>query len=261
MAHPSPCFWHRLCRFVFLCWSLITLVALNCQAADSPLRVLIFSGQNNHKWQETTPELQRILGQTGRFSVTVTEHPEACTKDTFADCNVILSNWNTFGGKDGVKEWPAATREAFLEFVRNGGGYVVVHAGGTEFLNWPEYQKLIGGVWGKGTGHGPAHPFTVKLTNANHPITRGVASFETTDELWHRMVLQPAPTILATAFSAPDQKGTGNDEPMILVTEFGKGRCFNLVLGHDVKAMQSPGFQTLLRRGTEWAATGKVTQP
>ncbi len=30
------------------------------------------------------------------------------------------------------------------------------------------------------------------------------------------------------------------------------------VLGHDVAAMKSVGFQTLLIRGVEWAATGEV---
>ena len=32
-------------------------------------------------------------------------------------------------------------------------------------------------------------------------------------------------------------------------------------LGHDVKAMQSPGFQTLMIRGLQWAATGEVHYP
>ena len=33
----------------------------------------------------------------------------------------------------------------------------------------------------------------------------------------------------------------------------------NNVLGHDTVAMQGKGFQTLLIRGVEWAATGKAT--
>jgi hypothetical protein len=43
------------------------------------------------------------------------------------------------------------------------------------------------------------------------------------------------------------------------VRAFGKGRCFALLLGHDARTMQNAGFQALLVRGTEWAATGKVT--
>jgi uncharacterized protein len=77
--------------------------------------------------------------------------------------------------------------------------------------------------------------------------------------LWHRAGLQPGAKILATAFSSPEKKGSGRDEPIALVTELGAGRGFNLLLGHDVRAMAAAGFQELLCRGTEWAATGRVT--
>jgi hypothetical protein len=55
-------------------------------------------------------------------------------------------------------------------------------------------------------------------------------------------------------------RGTGHDEPMLMVLNFGKGRIFHPTLGHDPAAMSCVGFITTLLRGTEWAATGKVTQ-
>ncbi len=42
---------------------------------------------------------------------------------------------------------------------------------------------------------------------------------------------------------------------------FGQGRVFHTTLGHDVTAMNGVAFQVTLQRGTEWAATGKVTLP
>ena len=42
---------------------------------------------------------------------------------------------------------------------------------------------------------------------------------------------------------------------------YGKRRVYENVLGHDVEAMQSAGFQTLLIRGVEWAATGETSYP
>ena len=62
-----------------------------------------------------------------------------------------------------------------------------------------------------------------------------------------------------TAFSDPANKGTGHDEPMLMTIGFGKGRVFHTTLGHDVPAMECVGFMVTLRRGAEWAATGKVT--
>ena len=238
---------------------MIVLAGLNqVRAAEPIIHVLIFSGQNNHNWRATTPKLKAILEATGQFAVDVTEHLEECAAATLQKYDVLLSNWNTFG-KPTVTNGPPAMRTAFLDFVRNGKGLVSVHAGSSSFYDWPEYQQLVGGSWRLGqTGHGPPHEFTVQLVDTNHPVTGGLTNCITTDELWHRTALQTNIEILATACSAPEWQGTGKDEPNAFTTKFGQGRCFNLLLGHDVKAMDAAGFQKLLRRGTEWAATGKV---
>jgi type 1 glutamine amidotransferase len=82
-----------------------------------------------------------------------------------------------------------------------------------------------------------------------------------TDELYG-MLRGPGQnmTVLATAHSDPENRGTGNDEPMLMVLSFGKGRIFHTVIGHDSVALSCVGFMTTFQRGTEWAATGKVTQ-
>ena len=67
-------------------------------------------------------------------------------------------------------------------------------------------------------------------------------------------------TVLASAHSDPQNKGTDRDEPMLMVLSYGKGRIFHTVLGHDPFALSCVGFITTFQRGTEWAATGKVTQ-
>ena len=67
-------------------------------------------------------------------------------------------------------------------------------------------------------------------------------------------------TILASAYSDPENRGTGFHEPILMVLSYGEGRVFHTTLGHDVSAMSCVGFITTLLRGTEWAATGEVTQ-
>ena len=78
-----------------------------------------------------------------------------------------------------------------------------------------------------------------------------MAPFRTTDELWVRPGLAPGARVLAT----------GDNQPLVLTTELGHGRGFALLLGHSAEFMDTPGFQTLLLRGAEWAASGKVTLP
>ena len=169
----------------------------------------------------------------------------------FSKYDVLLSNWNGWGKGAAVTNWPPATRDALLNFLRAGKGLVVVHAGSSSFYDWPEYQQAVGASWKLGqTSHNKPHEFTVKAV-ANHPITQGLAPFRTTDELWLKPGLDSAATVLAV----------GGDQPVALVAHFGRGRTFTLLMGHDASFMENPGFQTLLMRGTEWAATGKVTSP
>jgi type 1 glutamine amidotransferase len=67
-------------------------------------------------------------------------------------------------------------------------------------------------------------------------------------------------TVLATGYSDPQNRGSGRDEPILMVLSYGKGRIFHTALGHDVNGMSAVDFVVTLQRGTEWAATGKVTQ-
>ena len=236
---------------------LASILTVDSIAGDRPIRVLIFAGQNNHDWKATTPEIQRILTDTGRFKVDVTEYPDRWSAGFFSNYDVILSNWKTYGANVTIDEWRPQMREAFLSFIRKGGGFVSIHAACASFPDWPEYQKIVGGTWGNKTGHGLQHLFGVKYTDPPHPIVRGLTPFLTTDELWHGMDLQPDATVVAVAFSDKETGGSGCYEPVAMVTQYGKGRGFNLVLGNDMEGMLSSGFQALLIRGTEWASLGK----
>ena len=58
-----------------------------------------------------------------------------------------------------------------------------------------------------------------------------------------------------------DAKNSAKHEPIVWLAMYGKGRICHNVLGHDVEAMQSPGFKVLLVRGIEWAARGETNYP
>ena len=73
--------------------------------------------------------------------------------------------------------------------------------------------------------------------------------------------------LLYTGKAERETGGSRREEPLVFTVDYGKARIFHLMLGHcgptleDNPAMQCAGFQTLLLRGAEWAATGKVSQP
>lgn len=245
------------------CLCLLLATAITCFAADgNKPRVLVLSGANNHDWKTTTPAIKAALEERGRFLVDVEEKATEMTPEAFAPYEVILSNFNTFG-KDAPlkKEWEPATRKAFLDHIAKGRGLVIVHAGSSVFYDWPEFQNLACGTWKNGTNHGAIHVARVTFADTESPVTKGLAPFWIRDEFWQNVLAAPGAKPLASVTPDPAFKGSGKPENILFTTESGGGRGFAIFLGHDATVMKNTAWKTLLQRGTEWAATGKVTIP
>ncbi len=247
----------------------LSILAISKIHGSEAIHVMILSGQNNHNWQETTPEISDILTAYGQFKTSVNESPHLLTKESLKDVDVILSNWNTYEkaeeGKTKVTEWSEAARRAYIDFVANGGGHVVLHAGSSSFPDWDEYHEIGLAHWEIGfTAHGPNHSFDVRIDQPDHPITQGIEAFTTFDELWHRPWVHPNAEVLASSYSSTDYKGSGNWEPSVLIGQYQKGRCFTILLGDRVGSedelnfMNNPQFRKLLYRGTQWVARNET---
>ncbi|CAN5449842.1 hypothetical protein BH23BAC1_BH23BAC1_06890 [soil metagenome] len=274
----------------FIAFNLILSSQLSAQKqGQNKYSLLIIDGQSNHKnWQDGSKTMKNYLEETGLFTVDVaTTPPEGESlenfKPEFSKYEVVLVNYNGAA-------WPEKTEKDFENFVKNGGGVVIVHSANNSFPEWEEYNKMIGiGGWegrdeksgpyvyfdeekgkilqdtspGIGGSHGPEHAFQVTARNKKHPVTQGLPEvwMHEKDELYDRL-RGPAKNmeVLATAYSSKEQKGTGRHEPILMVLNYGKGRIFHTVLGHGNYSQKGIGFKTTLQRGAEWAATGKVTQ-
>ncbi len=223
------------------------------------IRVLILSGRNNHEWQKTTPFIEKMLLQSGLFTVFVTDKPDTLKMADFQKCDVVLSNWNSWPVND--LRWPAETENALLQFIKNGGGFVTFHASSSAFYKWPEFQEISTAAWLMDTTwHGKRSGIIVRINNQKHPVTAGISDFTVFDELWVNAALNPKFVVLGTASNQDITEKGIKAQPAIMVGKYGKGRIFHTILGHDIKAMESSGSQTLLQNGVEWAATGKVSK-
>jgi len=252
------------------------LVLANVSFAAGPIRVMLLDGESAgayHKWDLTTPLLRKVLEETGLFQVDVVTAPPAggdfsAFKPDFRKYAAVV--WN-YDAPD--QRWPAELKASFDNYIRDGGGFVSVHASDNAFPQWAAFNEMIGvGGWrgrtekdgpfwyyedgkpvsdttpGSAGSHGQRTPFQIAVRQ-DHPITNGLPKLwmHQGDELYARL-RGPGKnmTILATAYSDPANNGTGRE--------------FHTTLGHDINALSSVDFIVTFQRGTEWAATGKVTQ-
>ena len=266
--------------------SAVSLLLASQAFAATPIRVAIIDGQNNHDWRQTTPVLKKVLDELGLFATEVITTPPE--RGDFKSFNPDFSKYQAVVLNYNGEDWPAAVRTAFEAYVRNGGGFVSVHAADNAFPSWREYNLMIGiGGWGSrnersgplwffregklvsdnrpgaGGSHGAIHPFRLVTRTTDHPITKGLPAewVHAGDELYDSL-RGPGTnmTVLATAFSDPRTGGSGRDEPILMALSFGKGRVFHTTMGHNVAAMSCLGFITTFQRGVEWVATGSVSQ-
>ncbi|MGB7294979.1 MAG: HEAT repeat domain-containing protein [Candidatus Aminicenantales bacterium] len=278
---------------LFLLVLLSTLISsdLSGQAAAPPIETLIVTGQNYHDWKTTSAVLKQILEDTALFRADIAVSPPAKAsmsgfQPDFPAYQLVVLDYSG-------DAWPLATRQAFVDYVKKGGGVVVYHSANNTFPDWPEYNTIIGlAGWGDRTEkagpyvywkdgrivrdtdpgvcgyHGPEHPFLIVNRTADHPVTAGLPSrwMHASDELYG-LLRGPAEnlTVLATAYFAPEESGTGRHEPVLFTVQYGAGRIFHTMLGHarpeaPHPALECPGFIVTFQRGAEWAAAGKVTQ-
>lgn len=267
-------------------------LAFSCCSETRPMKALVVSGQNNHNWQVSHKVLKLILDNSGMFQTDIVLTPEKGGdmnefKPEFDKYDVVVLDYNG-------DRWSASTDSAFLQYVRNGGGVVVYHAADNAFADWDEFNRIIAlGGWegrnekhgpycywddgglvldetpGNGGSHGQQREYAMHCRNAEHPITKGLPDnwMHGKDEMYDSM-RGPAniKDLLYSGKAEKETGGSGKEEPLVFTVDYGKARIFHIMLGHcgpteeDNPAMQCAGFQTLLLRGTEWAATGNVTQ-
>lgn len=266
---------------------------LSCSSEENkPIKTLIITGQNNHNWEVSHVALQQILENSTLFSVD--KHVSPPEGEDMSEFVIDFSPYKLVVLDYVGDSWPKVTRERFLDYVENGGGVVVFHAANNAFTDWEEYNKIIAlggwndrneksGPWvywkngklvkdtseGIGGSHGDQHEYVLTARSEEHPIIKGIPKQwkHSKDELYDRM-RGPGniEDLLYTAYSDTILHGSGREEPLVFTVKYGKGRVFHTMLGHtgnsleDNIAMQCTGFQVLLLRGSEWAATGKVTQ-
>ncbi len=261
----------------YLAYSLAFIASLAAAQTQAPpkIKTLLITGQNTagHDWPTVSPLLKKALEDSGRFDVRVVEDFRGAGPETLRGYELVVLNYYDGNNKDNW--WGDRAQNALLDFVKSGKGLVMFHFSTAAFNGWDEYEKLSGGNWRPNNGHhSAAHDFTVEVVDPDHPITKGLRKKirQPNDELYANLKWQPAGTyhVLATAWdehklyegkARQPIPGDGINQPMLWTLNYGQGRVFGTVLGHDGPAVKTPLFVTTFTRGAEWAATGNVTIP
>lgn len=238
-------------------WTTCLVLALfatsaHAQAAQNPpkpKRAVVVTGENSyngHVWKDTSVELKNILDAGKSFAeVKIEPDPNFIADPAFLTYDVAVFDFRNAN----PLAMEAQVEANLLKFLSQGRGLVVIHWANGAFPYWPEYVNIVGRA--QQSVHDRRGPFTVKISNPNHPITRGMTDYQTDDELfWDTK--EGNKTIVPVAMAQSNVHY--QDFPMALTLLYTSGRVFTTTMGHDVRALQVPGTTQLIQRGAAWVA-------
>lgn len=236
---------------------------------DRPIRVLMFSGNDAHKWhnwKKTTPVIRELLEVDPRIRVDVSLEIEDLARKKLDDYHAIVLNYCNWQDPTALSE---EAKQAFALYLKRGGGLVVIHFANGAFhsslpmaaeSDWPEYRRIVRRVWnhqGEGerlSGHDAFGPFRVEIASAENPIVTGLSAFDVVDELYFRQDGDEPIEPLLVARS----KITGKDEPLAFAYRYGDGRVFQTLLGHSEQTYDAFEPREVLRRAVAWTANRAI---
>ncbi|NQZ58244.1 MAG: ThuA domain-containing protein, partial [Lentisphaeraceae bacterium] len=246
--------------------------------AKKARRILVLSKTMGwyHSSIETAKTCFKHMGpQSGAFKVDFSDEASDYTSKNLKKYDAILFNNCTY-----VQEFfNAQQRQAVLGFVKNGGGFIGIHAAadcGTSARRpksrWPEITELIGGAFN-------GHPWTNRGTygvlneDPKHPILKPLAgnNFQISDEFYkYKDYKRANQRVLLSIDMSTSYKKSGradHDHALVWVKQYGKGRVFFSSLGHNEAIYYNPMILQMWLNGIQFAlgdlsvATKALPQP
>src|SRR5437764_13825912 len=180
--------------------------------------LIVWGGWDGHEPGKVAELMRRVLSEDG-FSVVVSEALDALADERMLmGLDLIVPHW-TMG-----KIAPGQLNPV-LRAVQSGVGLAGCHGGMCDaFRDAPDWQFMTGGQWVAHPGNDGTR-YSVRVTDRDHPITRGISDFDVTSEQYYLHVDPAVKVLAATHFPVADGPHEPNgpvDMPVVWTKLFGR---------------------------------------
>lgn len=195
-----------------------------------------------------TYAIERMGQTTGAFETVISNDIEMFRPVRIKQFDAICFN-NTVG----VLFDDPELRQSLLDFVREGGGFVGIHAAAATFVQypkydqWPAFGQMLGAYEDGGHPWGPDETITIKVDDPAHPLNAafGGRGFQISDEVFqfrHGYSRDKLRILLSIDTDKTDmgpnrrilpERRADRDLAMSWVRSYGRGRVFYTSFGHN----------------------------
>lgn len=232
------------------------LLILCSSATGKPgSKVLVFSKTVKYRHGpgiEAGIKAIRQLGVENKFAVEATEDAQVFTTENLKQYAAVIFLSTTGDVLNDQQQ------QAFEQYIKNGGGFVGIHASADTEYDWPWYGELNGAYFG-------SHPkgqqeAVFKVIDKENIATRHLpAVWKRTDELYNFKWIDEGLHVLITIDENSYTGGKNGDyHPMSWYHNFDGGRAFYTAMGHDEKSFADPLYLKHLLGGIKYAMGTKV---
>jgi len=238
--------------FTFLTIAFLSVHLSSCvvksaagNTSSKSIRVLMVGGGSSHDFDRWYKDADvKTLAKDGLCSVIYTTNTDSIAEYLKQTDVLVLTNNQPIAN--------LAVRQSILDFADKGNGIVLLHAAlWYNWKDWPEYNLQLAG--GGSRGHDRYGDFQVKVTDQNHPVTKGIEpNFTLKDERYYYIPDPAAPGIEVLANNSV--AGSEKIFPSVFIVKNPKARIAAIALGHDAESHDISNYQTLLRNAVTWVA-------
>ena len=156
-----------------------------------------------------------------------------------------------------------AAIDGLTRYVREGGGVAGLHSASWASTNVPEFGEMMGATTGAHKYNG--EPGALRVDDPDSPLTKQFEgkSFELMDEFYHYVPAGPysrekVHVLLSMDPARKDLPGNqytnrpDNDYGMVWIRSYGKGRVFNIGLGHRPEFYEVAKLQQMFLAGVQF---------
>jgi len=233
-------------------WSGGNLSAAAFPASTPTFRVLMVTATAgfHHASVVNARKVIPALGvSSGDFTTTIVAEVEDVSQfapETLAPHDVVM-----FANTTGELPLTDAQKNALIQFVQAGGGFVGTHSATDTLYTWPEYGDLIGARF---LTHNDPQVSSVNIEDTNHPATVGLGSRFDLFEEFYAFRENPRPRVHVLLSLDTPSAGIDGDAPLAWCSTFGQGRVYYNALGHFGETWEDVRYQQQLLGGIRWAA-------
>ncbi len=209
--------------------------------------VVVFSKTEGYRHKSIKAGIESILklGKENQFLVQSTEDANELIA-TLSSCKVVIFLNTTGNVLNNVQQ------EKFKTFIKNGGGFVGVHAATDTEYEWPWYGKMIGAYF---ESHPKQQEAVLEIVDKKHLATNFLESKWTKFDEWYNYKnINPDINVLMNLDESSYKGGeNGKNHPIAWFHKYEGGNIFYTGLGHTEESYKDAAFLKHLSGGILYA--------